>query len=358
MSSKAKREKLVAARAAAALPLRLAVAEFALLKLRQSFVKAQVTRSPSRCTRSVNRVAGADASSQSLVSVALAELFKKKFSHPDWFEKLKDSAGKGMRDFIKDEHGPWDMCAEILRLVSARSDARCSYTVFSILQKEFTEVVMPGLALVGADSDDIRFRLECLVADVLVTRNWVAHNTLSVQEVKRGMQSLLDILPLLHCDTSLLPSVRIAIEEHMREVDNASAPGASSELCIGSVARLFFMRNSQRLCTAVGEPHEVDKAIGRMAKGDKLMELQKGVVVKIRHDLHHGKSDEKSLCVIVALCALSHLLRSLSSAHAFPHVIDAAADACDDDVMHLLALMQLCDEDELLQAVSLGHQAA
>ncbi len=172
------------------------------------------------------------------------------------------------------------------------------------------------------------------------------------------MQSLVDTLPLLQCDPSLLPPVRSAIEEYTKEVDDACAPGASSQLCIGSVARLFFMRNCQSLCAALGELHEVDKAIGRMAKGDTLMELQKGIVVKIRHDLHHGKSDGKSLSVIVALSSLSCLLRSLSLAHAFPHVIVAAADACDDDDMQLLVRMQLCDEGELLQAVSLGHQAA
>jgi hypothetical protein len=97
-------------------------------------------------------------------------------------------------------------------LCSALSDAPSSYTVFAILQKEFTEVVLPGLALGSADQDTNRFRLECLITDVLVTRNWVAHDTLSVQEVKRGMQSLLDILPLLHYDPSQLPPVRSAIE--------------------------------------------------------------------------------------------------------------------------------------------------
>jgi hypothetical protein len=249
------------------------------------------------------------------------------------------------------------VCGNVARALLFLSDAPCSYTVFAVLQKESTAVVLPGLALCGADQDTIRFRLECLIADVLVTRNWGAHDTLSVQEVKRGMQSLLDILPLLNCDTSLLPPVRSAMEEHLREVDDVSAPGASFRLCIGSVARLFFMRNSQRLCEAVGEAHEVDKAVGRMAKGDTLMELQKGFVVKIRHDLHHGKSDEKSLGVTVALCSLSSLVRSLSAAHTAPHVIVAAADACDDDIMHLLARMQLSEEDELLQAVSLGHQA-
>ncbi len=122
--------------------------------------------------------------------------------------------------------------------------------------------MLPGLALGGADQDAIRFKLECLIADVLVTRNWVAHETLSVEEVRRGMQSLLDTLAVLQCDLSLLPPVRNAIEEFMSEVDDACAPGASSKLRIGSVARLFFKRNSQSLCDAVGEQHEVDKAIG------------------------------------------------------------------------------------------------
>ncbi len=112
MTSKSKSNKLAAARAAAALPLHLTVAEFALLKLRQSFVRGQVTR----CARSVSCVAGADSTSQSLVSASLAELFKKKYglascgAQPDWFVKLKESAGRSMQDFIKDEHGPWDMC--------------------------------------------------------------------------------------------------------------------------------------------------------------------------------------------------------------------------------------------------------
>ncbi len=218
--------------------------------------------------------------------------------------------------------------------------------------------MLPGLALGGADQDAFRFKLECLITDVLVTRNWLAHETLSLQEVKRGIQSLVDTLPVLQCDPRLLPPVCSAIEEHMREVDDACAPGASFELCIGSVARLLFMRNCQRLCAAVCELHQVDKAIGRMAKGDTQMELHKEIVIKIRHDLYHGKSDGKSLSVLAALSSLSFLLRKLSSAHAFPHVIVAAADACDDDAMQLLVRMQLCDEGELLQAVSLSHQAA
>ena len=42
MASKSKADKLAAAQAAAAQPLRVTDAEFALLKLRESFVKAQV----------------------------------------------------------------------------------------------------------------------------------------------------------------------------------------------------------------------------------------------------------------------------------------------------------------------------
>lgn len=325
-------------------------------------MKGQVTR----YDRSVSHAVTANALLQSILSTVLADLFKKKFgvalfgagAEPVWFVKLKESAGRSMQELIKDVHGPWDMCVETLCVCCAVIDAPLSYTIFAILKKEFTDVVLPGIALGGADQDAIRFKLECLIADVSVTRSWVANETLSVEEVKRGMQSLVDTLPVLQCDPSLLPPVRSAIEEHMREVDDACAPGASSQLCIGSVARLFFMRNCQRLCDAVGELHEVDKAIGRMAKGDAQMELQKGIVIKIRHDLHYGKSDGKSLSVLAALCSLSFLLRKLSSAHAFPHIIVAAADACDDDAMQLLVRMQLCDEGELLQAVSLGHQAA
>jgi hypothetical protein len=55
MSSKSKSVKLAAARAAAALPLRLTVAEFALLKLRESFVKGQVTLSVCICERQWRR---------------------------------------------------------------------------------------------------------------------------------------------------------------------------------------------------------------------------------------------------------------------------------------------------------------
>ena len=59
--------------------------------------------------------------SQSLLSAALAELFKKKYGvalfgagdEPVWFVKLKESAGR-MQEYMNDVHGPWDMCVETL----------------------------------------------------------------------------------------------------------------------------------------------------------------------------------------------------------------------------------------------------
>lgn len=307
-------------------------------------------------------IVSADAASQPLLSTAVAELFKKKFglassgADPEWFVKLKECAAKSSRPFMTLD-GPWDMCVNTLRFIAALFDPPLSYTVFAILKNKFTDIVLPGLTLSGADADDTRFKLECLIRDVLVTRNWVSHETLSVQEVKRGMQSLVDALPVLNCDPSLLPPVRCAIQGYMTEIDDACAPGASPVLCIGSLTRLLFMRNCHSLCAAVGERHDLGKAIERMAKGNTLIELQKVFVVKIRHDLHHGKSNGKSLSVMVALCSLSSLLRSLSSTHASPSGITAAADACDTDVLQLLARTQLCEEQPLLQAVVDGHQA-
>ena len=64
-------------------------------------------------------IVSADAASQPLLSTAVAELFKKKFglassgADPEWFVKLKESAGR-MQEYMKDVHGPWDMCVEML----------------------------------------------------------------------------------------------------------------------------------------------------------------------------------------------------------------------------------------------------
>ncbi len=110
MASKSRADKLAAAQAAAAQPLRVTDAEFALLKLRESFVAVQV-RHPSH---SQSLIGSSNAPSQPLLSTAVAELFKKKFpleapgEDPDWFVKLKESAGRSMQQFMA-LHGPWDM---------------------------------------------------------------------------------------------------------------------------------------------------------------------------------------------------------------------------------------------------------
>ncbi len=90
MASKSKVEKVAAAQAAAAQPLRVTDVEFALLKLRESFVEAQVRHA----AHSLSAIVSANAASQPLLSTAVAKLFKKKFGlassggDPDWFVKL------------------------------------------------------------------------------------------------------------------------------------------------------------------------------------------------------------------------------------------------------------------------------
>ena len=52
---------------------------------------------------------------------------------------------------------------------------------------------------------------------------------------------------------------------------------------------------------------------------------------------------------------LSALFRTLAQVHAFPKVVEAAADACDADALQLLVRMQLCDQARLLKAVEDSH---
>ena len=128
------------------------------------------------------------------------------------------------------------------------------------------------------------------------------------------------------------------------------------------------MRNCHSLCAAVGERHEVAKAIDAMIESmgkrkpaiavTPSLELHKNIVVQCRHELYHGKSNHKCLCVVVALCSLSSVLRSLGQVHAFPRAVEAAADACDADVLQLLVRMRICDEAELLAAVRNSHLTA
>jgi hypothetical protein len=57
------------------------------------------------------------------------------------------------------------------------------------------------------------------------------------------------------------------------------------------------------------------------------------------------------MSVLVALCALSALLRNLGPEHA------AAADSCTADVLQLLQRMQLCEEGALVAAVAESHRS-
>ena len=230
--------------------------------------------------------------------------------------------------------------------------ARCSYTVCDILQSKFHDIVLPALSLHGADKDNERFKLECLLRDVLVTRNLVAHGKLSVAEVKRGMQSLARLLHMLPCDVRALQSVCAAIDTCVHHVEQSCSASYSCKLSFGSLARLLLLRYCQCFCDAVGEPSDMQKAIDKMTKGTSTeLDCQKLFVIKGRHDLYHGVSSGSCMSVLVALCALSSLLRNLRPEHA------ATADACNADILRLLEQMQLCDEGAILAAVAESHRS-
>jgi hypothetical protein len=227
-----------------------------------------------------------------------------------------------------------------------------SYTVCDILQSKFHDIVLPGLGLSGADKDNERFKLECLIRDVLVTRNWVAHGKLSVAEVKRGMQSLARLLRMLRCDAHALESVCGTIHACINHVDQSSSASYPCSLSLGSLSRLLLLRHCQRFCDAVGEAADMQKAVDRMARGTSTeLDSQKLFVIKGRHDLYHGVSSGGCMSVLVALCALSALLRNLGPEHA------AAADSCTADVLQLLQRMQLCEEGALVAAVAESHRS-
>jgi hypothetical protein len=225
--------------------------------------------------------------------------------------------------------------------------ALCSDIVFSILHFKFADIVKPGLDL---DFDD-KLMLKRLIVDVLVTCNRSVHGKLSVVEVRRGMQSLLHTLTVLKCDPSLLPPnpVLVAIEEYLREIDDVCAPVA---LSVTSITCLFFTRALQRLCKAINVADLTREALVANFPRSQEMILIKEFVWSGRCYLYHGKCNRKSMALLVCICAVSRLLRSLDPAFA----VDA--DSCDADVMQLLARMQLCEEQQLLQAISLGHQTA
>jgi hypothetical protein len=233
-----------------------------------------------------------------------------------------------------------------------------SYSMCDILQSKFHDLVLPWLGLGGADKDNQRFKLECLIRDVLVTRNWVAHGKVTAAEAKRGMLSLADLLRMLKCDACALESCCRTIDACISDVQLCCSADHSSKLplltlSLGSLSRLMLLRHSQRFCDALGEKSDIKKAIDKMARGtNRELDFQKDFVIEARHDLYHGTSSGHSLSVLVALCALSSLFRHLGAHHA------AAGDSCCADALQLLERMQLCDEGTLLAAVSESHRSA
>jgi hypothetical protein len=231
------------------------------------------------------------------------------------------------------------------------------------MQCKFHDVVLPGLDLSGADMDNERFKLECLIRDVLVTRNWAAHTKLSLAEMMRGLQSLLDALHMLQCDTDQLRHVCDIISECIDDIVRCRSSDRVSKLSLNSLARLVFKRHCQHFCDAVGEQSEIEKAakvlVDLMTKKKIAVTPSiasfKTIVVASRHEIYHGKSSGNSLSTMVAMCSLSSLFRSLAQVHTTPSVVAAAADACDADVVQLLVRMQLCDEARLLKAVEDSH---
>ena len=193
--------------------------------------------------------------------------------------------------------------------------------------------------------------LESVIRDVLVARNWDTNSKLSVQEMKRGMRSLIHALRMLQCDAAALEVLCDPIESCVNNVEHAHSASHSAKLSIGSYSRLLLMRYCQRLCDAVNEPSDVEKHFDKMPKEQNSeFGAQKTLVIQSRRDIYRCSTSGGCISVLVALCAVSSQLRSLGAAYA------AAADSCDADVLQLLERMQLCDESAFVAAAAQAQQ--
>lgn len=201
----------------------------------------------------------------------------------------------------------------------------------------------------SADQENSQSLLRNLILDVLVTRNWVAHDKVSVVEVKRCMQSLALVLQMLNCEPASLESVCGIIEKCIQEVDRAHLATIPSQLSIDSFVRLLFMRYCWKFCS-LNEQLDFGSAIEKMPYGSSDHQLKRSIVLKFWHAINHSISSCNCMSGIVALSALSSVLHHLGSAHA------VAAVSCDADVFQLLVHMQLFDQAVLLKAVSDCHQ--
>lgn len=199
----------------------------------------------------------------------------------------------------------------------------------------------------SADLENSQSLLRNLILDVLVTRNWVAHDKLSVVDVKRCMQSLALVLQMLNCEPASLKSVCGIIDNCIQKVDRAQTIPAF--LSIDSFVRLLFMRYCWKFCSS-NEQLDFERAIEAMPHGSQYHHLKRIIVLKFWRAINHSKSSSNCMSGIVALCALSSVLHHLGSAHA------VAADSCDADVLQLLVRIQLFDQAVLLKAVSDCHQ--
>lgn len=195
--------------------------------------------------------------------------------------------------------------------------------------------------------------LESAIRDVLVARDWDSNSKLSVQEMKRVMRSLIHALRMLHCDAAALEVLCHTIESCVQNIEQAHSASHSAKLSVGSYSRLLLMRYCQRLCDAVNEPSDVEKAFDKMPnEQNSEFDAQKHLVIKSRRDIYHCSTSSGCISVLVALCAVSSQLRSMGAAYA------AAADSCDADVLQLLERMQLCDDSAFLAAAAQAHQTA
>ncbi len=201
------------------------------------------------------------------------------------------------------------------------------------------------------DANDAHCELKQHITSVLVTRNWFSHGrSLSVSQAVRAMMSLHGTIKMLGCDPASEQSVSGFIAACISDVLALHVPGSPTILTVDSIACLFFTRALQRLCKAI-KVHDISKENLSAMWPNRSQEMQivLDCVWNGRCYLYHGKCNRKSMALLVCICAVSHLLRDLGD----ENVDDA--NACDADIMHLLARMQLCDGSKLLRAVCDSH---
>jgi hypothetical protein len=224
--------------------------------------------------------------------------------------------------------------------------------VCEVLQKGFVKVVAVQLGLSGPDADDAHFQLKNFITDVLVTRNWFSHGrSLSVTQVVRTLASLLGIINKLGCDPASAQVASDAITACIAHLHARDQTGSPVMLTVNSIARLFYSRALQRLCKAIRINDISREALySRWPNRNQEIQLVLDCVWNGKLYLYHGKCNQKSIALLVCICGVSRLLHSLGHLY----VDDAAA--CDADVLHLLERMQLCDGQQLLQAVYDHHR--